>query len=376
MDLERDLRNMMQRTADGLHHVPRPDRGLVRRARLRRARTAALTGAAALALVIGGFAVRSAVSTDAAPVPPAEERKQEIEPMRNGRIITSVNGMQEWQAFDQDTGLFFFFSYLTERASVIRQDGPVGVFDCPPSADCEMAPTFGPGPDELTVPRDDRSVLVIAFDGTVRHTLDISPVVTQDQRITDLAWSPDGSRIAISIEPDCDSSSDPCEGKVWIVERDGGEPQLVFTERAPDEVDLEWGSPEFTLGELAWSPDGRSLTLLVASFFPEGYASNGVWPRLVALRLQPGQPVRAETLHVYDDVDMPAWNIAWEWRFYFASAWSPDGTRIAVTSKGGIAEISAEDGHVLARHRGKAQRPGTSAPGQEGGYGLIAWLPK
>lgn len=377
-EMERDLRDMMQRTADGVNHVPRPDRGLVRRARLRRARTAMVTGAAAVALVVGGLAgARSLSRDDAAPLPPAEEKKQEIEPMRNGRIVTSVNGMQEWQAFDQDTGSFFFYSYIAERASVIRQDGRVEVFDCPPSADCELAPTFGPGPDELTLPGDDRSLLVIKFDGTVHHTLDISPVVTQDQRITDLAWSPDGSRLAISTEPDCDSSSERCEGKVWIVERDGDEPRLAFTERAPDEVDLEWGPPEFTLGELAWSPDGRSLTLLVASLFPDGYANHGVWPRLVALRLQPGQPVRAETLHVYDDVDMPGWNILGDWPFYFATAWSPDGTRIAVTSQDGIAEISAEDGHLLARHRvDPSLAPGAASPGMEGGYGLLAWLPK
>jgi hypothetical protein len=78
-DLERDLRDMMHRTADGLHHAPVATPGLVRRARVRRARTAALTGAATVALVIGGFGVRSAVWTDAAPVPPADRRGSEIE---------------------------------------------------------------------------------------------------------------------------------------------------------------------------------------------------------------------------------------------------------------------------------------------------------
>jgi hypothetical protein len=78
-DIESDLRDMMQRTAEGVHHVPRPDRGLVRRARLRRARTAAFAGAAAVALVIGGFGVKSAVWTDAAPAPPADRRGSEIE---------------------------------------------------------------------------------------------------------------------------------------------------------------------------------------------------------------------------------------------------------------------------------------------------------
>jgi hypothetical protein len=364
MSFEQDVRTMLRDRAEGVVAAPViPDR-TVRRVRVRKALMAGGVAAAVAAVAVAGVFMRSAIWTDAAPVPPAEEGKQEIEPMRNGRIITSVNGMKEWQAFDQDTGFFFFFTYWNDRASVIRQDGPAAKFDCRPNVDCEIA-SFGPGPDELTVPltqSDVGSLLVIAFDGTVRRTLDISPVVTQNARIIDFAWSPDRSRLAISTEPDCDSS-DPCEGKVWIVEPDGGEPQLVFTERGSDEADELYGNGT-VLGELAWSPDGRSLTLLVASFFPKGYENNGVWPRLVALRLQPGQPVRAETLHVYDDVDMPEATIAWEWSFYFAYAWSPDGTRIAVTSKGGITEISAEDGHVLARHQGK------------GGYGLLAWLPK
>lgn len=69
-DLERNLRDMMTRTADGVHHVPRPSSRLVRRARLRRARTAAIAGTATFALVIGGFAGASALSSDEA-LPPA-----------------------------------------------------------------------------------------------------------------------------------------------------------------------------------------------------------------------------------------------------------------------------------------------------------------
>ena len=63
-DIERDLRDTMQQAADGLHHVPRSSRGLVRRARLRRARTATLSGAVAVALVVGGFAGARSMSRD------------------------------------------------------------------------------------------------------------------------------------------------------------------------------------------------------------------------------------------------------------------------------------------------------------------------
>jgi len=367
MNLDQDVRAMLRERADGVVAAPVVPDGTVRRVRVRKA---LWTGGVALgvaAIAVAGAFARSAMWTDAAPVPPADETEQEIQQMRNGQIITSANAGQEWHAFDQNAGLFYYFKYWTERAFVFDQDGPVAKFDCPPSVDCEFATAFGPGPEELTVPGD-QSVQVIGFDGKVRHTLEISPdspVFIDEAPITDLAWSPDGNRLAISNEPDCGYGSDACEGKVWIVERDGGEPQLVFTERAP--------------ADLAWSPDGRSLTLLVSSDVVEfdDIAHDGVWPRLVALRLQPGQPVRAETLHVYDDVGLPAWNdVPDGWRFYFASAWSPDGSRIAVTSKGGVSEISAEDGHLLARHSDESLDCETSGANARRGCGLLAWLPE
>src|ERR687892_244308 len=79
-DLERDLRDMMQRRADGVHHVPRSSRRLVRRARLRRVRTAALTGAAAVALVIGGFAGVRSLSTERGSIQPADNNVSPSEP--------------------------------------------------------------------------------------------------------------------------------------------------------------------------------------------------------------------------------------------------------------------------------------------------------
>src|SRR5918996_1253542 len=79
-DLERDLRDMMQRRADGVHHVPRSSRRLVRRARLRRVRTAALTGAAAGALVIGGFAGVRSLSAERGSIQPADNNVSPSEP--------------------------------------------------------------------------------------------------------------------------------------------------------------------------------------------------------------------------------------------------------------------------------------------------------
>jgi hypothetical protein len=69
-DMERDLRNMMQRTADDLDQVQSPTRKLVRRAHLRRARTAVIAGTAFVVVLIGGFAGARSLSSDGA-LPPA-----------------------------------------------------------------------------------------------------------------------------------------------------------------------------------------------------------------------------------------------------------------------------------------------------------------
>ena len=78
-DIERDLRDMMQRTADGEPHVPQASRGLVRRARLRRARTAVLAGAATAMLVIGGFAGARSLTNDEAVIPADEDSSIKFE---------------------------------------------------------------------------------------------------------------------------------------------------------------------------------------------------------------------------------------------------------------------------------------------------------
>jgi hypothetical protein len=403
MNLDQNLRTMLRERADGVAAAPVVPDSTVRRVRVRKAVMAggALAVVAAVALA-GAFAVRSAVSTDAAPIPPAEREEREQRetplpgPVRNGRILNSDSGFWQgstappppggqhsyaWDAFDEDTGSFLYTAQSIDgRFWVVGADGLVAESDCPASSGCghnEMD-TFGPGPDEITVPSADscaargpdglcapRSVHVIGFDGTLHDTLDISAVLSQGQDLylSDLAWSPDGSRLAISTESDdfdCDRSSAPCEGKVWIFDRNGGEAQLVFTERAPEHV---------VLRDLAWSPDGRTLVLLVASnSYGYGFSDSAsqVWACLVALRMPPNEPLRAETLKVYDDWDpgVKLTEVADDYHLAFPFAWSPDGTRIAVTSEGGIAEISAEDGEVLARHPG------------EGVWGPLAWLRK
>lgn len=356
--------------------------------RRRRPVIVAMVGvAAAVALFVAIALVRATPDEDDST--PVTEPDVEQGPVTNGSIVTGDgHGWpegpaparpdepedHEWNAFDQDTGSFLYVSGSGTRVWVIGRDRQEADFPCAAPVICGWT-TFGPGPDEVTAPTDGpdgpQSVQVMALDGTVRDTLDISAAVADDafgqpQELSDLAWSPDGSRLAVGTEPEfgCSPRGAECEAEVWIFDRDGGEPQRVHAESTPaEQVDGQyWDTPMLT--GLAWSPDGRRLGLLVGSTYSNDH------PRLLALHLPPGEPTVAETLHVFDARDwrsegtlIPADN-----DLHYAFAWSPDGSRLAVTSEGGVAEIAAEDGDVLTRHHG--------FPGQAGVHGPLAWLPE
>jgi dipeptidyl aminopeptidase/acylaminoacyl peptidase len=308
-----------------------------------------------------------------APTESTSEETPAVAPMQNGRIIKTGDdtNMPEWDEFDQDTASFLYLSgYPSDYplVSVVREGKRVAEFDCPSSAACDSIGTFGPGPDELTVPAasqpdDVQAVQVIGFDGTVRDTLDISPTITEDQQLSDLAWSPDGTHLAISTETSCDDVTVVCEGKVWEFDQDGEGPQLIYTHPSVGVPLGEVGYPP-TLHELAWSPDGRALSLLVTPLSLKDASKDEVQPSLKLLWFSPNRTISTGVWHRYEDVDLTPDLVEQNYRSYFASAWSPDGTRVAVTNRNGVVEISAEDGRVLARHPYEDPR------------GLLAWLPK
>lgn len=359
----------------------------------RRTPIRAIVAVAAAVAVFVAVAVVRATPDDDDPAPVTDPEVGEG-PLRNGSIVAgegvgwpegavpprrpdgvdiSADGNHHWDAFDRDTGSFLFASDRgSGRVWVFDEDGDERAdFVCAAPANCGGLTTFGPRADEVTAPAGEsdnwRSVQIMGLDGAARDTLDISAVITQTegtdgQGLSDLAWSPDGTRLAVSTEAGWDCGGDePCEAHVWIFDRDGGEPQLVHTERAAAGSPIEGvGRPNPPLLEgLAWSPDGRTLAVLSA---PEP-VGEGAWPRLLALRLAPAQVRRADTVYVYaNDWASEGSLISGDNNLHFAAAWSPDGTRIAVTSRGGVAEISAENGEVLARH------PGVDV------HGPLAWL--
>ena len=329
--------------------------------------------------IVAGSLWIGSLRNDAAPVPPAEEN----EPMRNGRILHAVPSdmywegptappppggalTYHWDAFDQDSGSFLYVTQMQERKYwVIGEDGPpIAEFDCPTSSGCggNGIESFGPNSDEITVPsqdlEDSESVHVIGFDGTLRETLDISAATdAPDQALSDLEWSPDGTRLAVSTEPEgrCDPSSGQCGGRVWIFDRDGGEPQLVYTERAKKYPSLR---------ELAWSPDGNGLAALVAK--PACGFPVDAPPRVVVLGLDPSAPARVEVEIVYeDDGSRGGCILPHHLRLDYPFAWSPDGTRIAIATGNEIHEISSSTGDVLSER--------LLVGGLEG---PMAWLPQ
>lgn len=228
-----------------------------------------------------------------------------------------------WRSFDAaaDKGLFVCCDGSLRRVSVVGPDGPLATLTCARQLHCSrddrlsFAAGLGPGTDEVTVESGDRTVQVLAYDGRVRRALSLDAVLPPAQVIRRLAWSPDGSRVAVVTEP----PGDGFERDVWLFDSRGA-------------GRLAYSGKIWALG--GWSPDGQSL--LVDVYVGQTGAD------VVRLDLQPGgrNTVTARTLYRS--------NRHFDWAGNLA--WSPDGTRVAVRTGGDIVEISAEDGTELVRH--------------------------
>jgi hypothetical protein len=350
--------------------------GLASLRRTHRRRGAARVAAAALAVagLVGGVALWSHDSDRA--VPPVDRV-----PDKDGVVVhassAAVTPLAEvgllpeageapfpaWAAFDQRNGRFLYtgsgttVDTLEDSKTIIvlapGEDEPVASIEC--EIQCNWHPSMGPGPDEVTffVYAHGGVARVYGFDGTLRDEIDLSEVLLGDAGLADLEWSPDGTRLAVSTfkggprEPDCNPATS--EARVHLFDRVGGEPGLVYSEVA--EPGPEMRHP--VLSDLAWTSDGRRLGLISSSYCAAS-AFQGA-PTMVGIDVATG---RALTLHDFDlcaACSVDAWT-----SHIHGFAWSPDGTRIAVTSGEEIAELSS-DGEVLDPELGD-------------GPGPLAWL--
>jgi hypothetical protein len=372
--------------------------GLARLRRTHHRRTATrLAGAALVVAAVVGTGALALEGTDRA-APPVDQGPVENRDPSPGGIVHGVErggwgtpsyevlslpnidaaSFPAWQAFDQDTGRFLLISepgaigsptdpqpstpagYEAQAASVRTMrvltpglDAPVATIHC--DHQCNFMHSFGPGRDEVTTPvfpgingQRPRMAQVWGFDGELRDEIDLSGVL-YGRGIADLEWSPDGSRLAVSTfwgaaEPDCPGERPtragvPNDGRVYLFDPAGGDPELVYRQRAQRPQERP---PVLT--DLAWSPDGDRLGLVSSTYCHHGQPES---PRLLSLDVELGQ---AQTLYQFDDT----------YNDYFTAtegfAWSPDGTRIAVTSGTGIAEISS-GGQPLTTNRGSGQGP-------------------
>ena len=152
--------------------------------------------------------------------------------------------------------------------------------------------------------------------------------------------------------PHCPANKGPsCEAQIWLFDEAGGEPVLLHALRAPPSAYIEESdvlNPPM-LTNLAWSPDGQRLGLISTTY----YGDRADPPTLVALDVETG---RTETRFEFAVCDTC-------YPVSYGYAWSPDQTRLAVSSGEGIAPLSVSDGTSSSRQAaaaapGLAHRPG------------------
>jgi dipeptidyl aminopeptidase/acylaminoacyl peptidase len=313
-DLERDLRDMMNRRTQALRTTPTPisTRAVVRRGRLRLAGSIALAGACLLALVVGGVAAGRSLVVDQS-LPPANSQP------RNGKIVVVgpnynlykidpdslavrefLNGASKYfneYTWSRDgSRIAFLFGWPSGKFEVGKMSlyvanadgsGMHRIVRCPQGRTCdfdsEAGISWSPDGSEIALSADG-NLYVVDVDGKTMQRIPDGGVFVQDP-----AWSPDGSWIAFSL----DRLQPADEAGVYLVRPDGSDlTKLTGLAGA--------SSPE-------WSPDGTRIVFAAFDGLHVAARDGSDMRQLVA----------AES---HEDLEAPSW--------------SPDGTRIAYVNGG------------------------------------------
>lgn len=264
---------------------------------------------------------------------PTEKAAADNSVQRNGRITTAQRhfGVElssyGWIDFDSRRDLG-----LVSGLRIVGSGGPSPRLTCGREFECRGPggrAALGPGADEVTLSTGEGMAQVIDHDGTLRRTLDLTATIVDGGQVTRLAWSPDGQRLAILTT----SSAGP---RVWLDDASDVGPELAYTVRSPG---APWGHPQ-------WSPDGQKLLF-------ESYAGGQFGADVHILGLPTSGASGPSHVRYHSDRHF-------DWAGN--TAWSPDGTRVAVRTRSHITVISAEDGSVVRR------RPNVG--------GWLIWLPR
>lgn len=143
-------------------------------------------------------------------------------------------------------------------ALAVSVGSAVGIWALTRGAQGGTPATPGPGSEIAAALSDGRLVLISAEDGSVRSTIPAgqlsSPMIHEP-----LAWSPDGDTLAVGYvgqptQPDLGPPG------IYVVPGDGGEATLLYgTERANGDI--------LVVSDIAWSPDGRRIAFAVEGAF-------------------------------------------------------------------------------------------------------------
>ena len=321
-DLERDLRDMMHRTADGLQHTPVATPGLVRRARVRRAGTAILAGVAVLALVVGGSAATRTLQNDEA-IPPAGQPSPTPRTEISGPSLLDLQAGDTRPLPDSILGGSLYYTSPDRTMFVINSC-------CSPPNPVSIANVDGTGIRQVTPDgidgfgarwSPDGSLLVYQERNGATHeigNLFVVDVATEETtQITDLdpasygrwallpSFSADGQTIIFHMPKGPDGASTRWD--LWSVPVAGGEPTLVVRNAS--------------MG--VYAPDGQTLAYLDS---PRGGWTSS---RLMVADVDGSDP---RLLVEGDQIDFPQW--------------SPDGTRIAYSDSDGTHVVDVSTGEA------------------------------